>query len=68
MVAASVVSALFDVVMVRPIHLDNQSSAEADEVRIIPQQRRLPPEVKAVRLQRPEPHPEANLLHAHYFP
>jgi hypothetical protein len=67
LVAIRVVSSLFQF-LVMPVHFHDEASAEADEVRIIPQQRRLPPEVKAVCSQRPEPHPQANFLHAHHLP
>jgi len=68
LVATSVMVTLFQLFVVRTINFDDQSSAEADEVRIIAQQRRLPSKVKAVRSQRPKPHPQANFPPAHRLP
>jgi len=68
LVATSVMVTLFQLFVVRTINFDDQSSAEADEVRIIAQQRRLPSKVKAVRSKPTQPHPQAHFLNAHRLP
>jgi hypothetical protein len=68
LVATAVASCLLKLLVMRPIRFHDEPSAQADEVWIIPQQWGLPPNVKAMLPQRPQPHPQAHLLDAHRLP
>jgi hypothetical protein len=57
LVAMDVVGSLFEIFVMWAVDFDDEPSAQADEVGIVAQQRRLPAEVEAIRSQDAKPHP-----------
>jgi hypothetical protein len=57
LVAASIVSGLFGLVVMRTIDFNHDPTSETDKVGEIAQQRRLSPEVEALCSKRAQPHP-----------